>query len=191
MNESNIDRPRNDSARRRLIRGAFAAPAALTLYSGSAFAQASTSCVAQQVGNPTLPTASTQTDMWVRVRLWTLGNSGNLSTWVKGADVVALSAPSATLVTSGTFSTISTTATTSTYLSSSAWQCFTAEPGSGFTVDQRLTSPPTRNGSTLTQNGAYVALRVDANGNIIGVVDIGTGGSAVANTCWASFTRTI
>ena len=189
MNENTQDLPAKESARRRLIRGVFAAPAALTLYTGSAFAAASSACVGNQVSNPPspLPVASGAPDLWVRVRLWTLGNGANLSTWVSGADVVALSASSATLVTTGTFSTISTTATTSTYLSSSEWQCFTAGSNSNFSVNQRLTSPPTRPGSTLTQNGAYVALRVDASGNIIGVVGIGSGGSTVSHTCWASF----
>ena len=173
MNENIQDLPAKDSARRRLIRGVFAAPAALTLYSGSAFAAASSACVANQFNNAPspLPVASGAPDVWVRVRLWTLGNGANLSTWVSGADVAALNATSAN----------------APYLSGTAWQCFTAGSASNFSVDQRLTSPPIRPGSTLTQNGAYVALRVDASGNIIGVVGIGSGGTTVAHTCWASF----
>ena len=189
MNENTNNRPAMDkrSARRRLIRGAFAAPAALTLYSGRAFAQASMTCVAKQVRNPPapLPTASSVPDSWVRVQLWTLGQAGNLSTWVRGADVVALSGFS-TAATSGLYAV----AAASPYLSSGTWQAFTAAQGSGYTVDQRLTVEPTAPNSTLRQNGAYVAVRVDANGNIIGVVGIGTGGSTVANTCWASFNGT-
>ena len=40
----------------------------------------------------------------------------------------------------------------------------------------------------LQQDGNYVAVRIDANGNTIGVVGVGTGGSAVAQSCWTSFT---
>ena len=162
------------SARRRLIRGAFAAPAALTLYSGSTFAAASNlRCVANQVSTPTLPGASGITDLWVRVQLWTLGSGATLSTWVSGADIVALTSPK----------------TPMPYLSSSEWQCFSAGSNAGYTVGQKLTSPPSKPGSTLTRNGSYVAVRVDSTGKIIGVVavDPASGGSAIAQTCWASF----
>lgn len=172
------------NARRRLVRGAFAAPAVMTLYSGSAFAVASQTCVAKQVANPppTLPTASAAPDIWVRVQLYTLGivpgDPSHTSTWVSGADVDALNAVSAG----------------APYLSNTQWQAFTANNHSGYTVGAILNTPPSHNspthtpaGTPLTQNGAYVALRVDANGNIIGVVGISSGGSSVANTCWASF----
>lgn len=186
MNKKTNDRvpPDTRSARRRLIRGAFAAPAALTLYSGRAFARASMSCVAKQVANPPtpLPTAFPGPDKWVRVQLWTVGKDKKLSTWVKGADVVALTSRTAT-----TGAAVFSVAATRPYLSSDAWQCFTAGENSDYRVDQRLTSPPTSSNTTLLQNGAHVAVRVDADGNIIGVVGIGTDGSTVANTCWASF----
>lgn len=181
VNQVNHDPSARVSARRRLIRGVFAAPAALTLYSGSAFAAASQSCVAKQVASPPpiLPTASAVPDIWVRVQLYTLGivpgDETHLSTWVSGVDVDALNALSAGLP----------------YLSSTQWQAFTANAHSGYVVGQIVSSPPSHThspaGSPLTQNGAYVALRVDANGNIIGVVGINSGGSSVANTCWASF----
>lgn len=144
------------------------------------------SCVAKQVANPPtpLPTASLGRDAWVRVQLWTVGQSGNLSTWVSGADVVALSSRSTAIV------SVFSVAAAGPYLSSNAWQCFTAGSGSAYTVDQRLTNPPTSsNGTPAVQNGAYVAVRVDQYGSIVGVVGIGsnTGSSTVANTCWASF----
>ena len=111
--------------------------------------------------------------MWVRVQLWTLGSGATLSTWVSGADIVALTSP----------------ATPLPDLSSSEWQCFTAGSNCGYTVGQKLTSPPTKPGSTLTHDGSYVAVRVDSTGKIIGVVavDPSSGGTAVAQTCWASF----
>ena len=183
MNEKIQDPSVRVSARRRLIRGVFAAPAALTLYSGSAFAAASQTCVAKQVSNaPFLATASGSPDIWLRVQLWTLGNGpGNntthLSTWVSGADVAALNAVSAG----------------APYLSNTQWQAFTADTHSGYTVGAILNTPPTHThspaGTPLTHNGSYVALRVNTSGNIVGVVGIGSssGTSSVANTCWASF----
>lgn len=158
------------------MRGAFAAPVALTLCSGSAFAMASNlRCVANQVDNPVYPgpVSSPLVDVYLRVQLHTLGNGvGNMSTWVSGADIVLLKGVSGA----------------TTYLSSTQWHCYSAGPASGYTVNQKLEIPPSRPGSTLQQNGKYVAVRVDRNGNIVGVVGIdGRNGSAIARTCWTSF----
>lgn len=160
-------------ARRRLVRGAFGAPAALTLFSGGAFAAGSNlRCVVNQVNTPYLALPSGTTDTWVRVQLWTLGTGGNLSTWVSGADIVALTNAN----------------TPAPYLTTSQWQCFTAGSGSGYTVGQLLATPPSKPGSTLAHNGSYVAVRVDGTGKIIGVVGVeGSSGSSIAQTCWTSF----
>ena len=178
MNESRDESLVKVSARRRLVRAAFAAPAVLQLYSGSAFANASSArCVANQVAYPQYPTATTVPDVWVRVRLWTLGSAANLSAWVRGSDVIALV---------NGLSLYS-------YLQSAQWQCFVAGNGSGYSVGQMLSTPPTRSGSSLAQNGSYVAVRVDSTGKIIGVVGLdGSAGSAVRlASCWASFTATL
>jgi len=178
MNEIREESLGKFSARRRLIRGAFAAPAVLQLYSGGAFANASSArCVANQVAYPQFPTATTVPDVWVRVQLWTLGSGGNFSAWVKGSDVIALV---------NGLSLYS-------YLQSAQWQCFVAANGCGYSVGQMLSTPPTKSGSSLAQNGSYVAVRVDSTGKIIGVVGLdGSGGSAVRfATCWASFTATL
>jgi len=177
MNENREESSGKVSARRRLIRGAFAAPVALQLYSGSAFANASSlHCVANQVAYPEFPIATTVPDVWVRVRLWTLGSGGNLSAWVSGSDVTALVNGLALY----------------SYLPSAQWQCFAAGSGAGWNVGNVLTAPPTKSGSTLAHNGSYVAVRVDSTGKIIGVVGLGNGGSAVRlATCWASFTATL
>ena len=167
------------SARRRLLHGSFAAPAALTLFSGSAFANTSSvRCIANQVSDPVLPVATTGPDVWVRVQLWTLGSGGNLSTWVRGSEVVALANGN----------------TDYSAFSSSEWRCFSAASGSGFTVNQSVNpGPPTKGSATPVHNGTYVAVRVDSTGKIIGVVGLnGTSGSAVRQaTCWASFVATI
>ena len=174
MNEKREEFQAQGTARRRLVRGAFAAPAVLQLYSGGALANASSvRCIANQVKYPEFPAATTAPDVWVRVRLWTVGVDANLSAWIKGADVIAL------------VNGISSYS----YLANTQWQCFAAGNGSGYTVGQLLSTVPTKSGSTCTQNGSYVAVRVDSTGKIIGVVGLGgSGGSAVRlATCWASF----
>ena len=173
MRENIKQPPASFEARRRLVRGAFGAPAALTLFSGGAFAAGSNlRCVSNQVNSPYLAAPSGLTDTWVRVQLWTLGTGGNLSTWVSGTDIVAL-----------TNSSIP-----APYLTSSQWWCFTAGSGSGYTAGQLLNVAPTKSGATLTHNGSYVAVRVDATGKIIGVVGDGSAsGSSIAQTCWTSF----
>lgn len=167
------------TARRRLIRGVFSAPAVLTLYSGNTFAQASMSCVAKQVAAipPALPEPSGGPDTWVRVQLWTLGAAGTGgSRWVKGEDVVALKSGTGTV-----------------HLTSVQWQCFSAGNAngntSGYTMGQVLDSTPTKGIKTPAKNGQWVALRVDASGNIVGVVGLNgsSNTSAVAGTCWDSF----
>jgi hypothetical protein len=178
MNENRDESLVKVSARRRLIRGAFAAPAALQLYSGGALANASSvRCVANQVAYPEFPAATTAPDVWVRVRLWTVGADANLSAWVSGSDVIALV---------NGLSLYS-------YLPSAQWQCFAAGNGSGYTVGQLLSTPPTKPGSSLAQNGSYVAVRVDSTGKIIGVVGLGGGGGSAVRlaTCWASFAATL
>ena len=99
------------SARRRLVRGAFAAPAALTLMSGSAFAATSLSCVARQLTNPVQPTPDPATtangggDNYIRVQLQQkftgAPSPATQSTWVSGADLLLAPVPPA--VASGSF----------------------------------------------------------------------------------------
>jgi len=172
------------SARRRLIRGAFVAPAALTLFNGSAFAQASMTCVSKQVADPVLPPASGMPDdRFLRVPLYGLGNGGNISTWIKGADVVFL--------VDGAKESVNT------FLSRDDWLCVSNGQGTsngGWKVGNVYEDPQPKlpNGSRPQElrPAQLVAVRVDASGNIVGIV--GTGGdlgSAVGWTsCWASFT---
>jgi hypothetical protein len=169
------------SARRRLIRGAFVAPAALTVFSGSAFAQASMTCVTRRVANPVLPQVSGTPDAFLRVPLYGLGIAGNASTWIKGADVVFLADGSKELV--------------NVFLSRHDWLCVSngqRAPNGSWLVGQKYTDPHLPNGARpreLTPS-QFVAVRVDAGGNILGIVGSGgDAGSAVGWTsCWASFT---
>jgi hypothetical protein len=164
------------SARRRLIRGAFAAPAALTLVSGSVYAAASNQRCLQNAQNPPAIAPTPAPDTWLRVQLWTLVNgngNGPISSWVRGVDLAALRVPG----------------TNAPYLPDGSWQPVTAETGSGFTAGvSQASTPTTSNGNTPQASGQYVAVRVDSVGNIVGVQGVGTGGgAAVSLVCWASF----
>lgn len=181
MNDNEIEADATARARRRLIKGVFGAPAALTLVSGSVYAASNQRCLVNAqnpAANPSTPAAAT----WFRVELWALANAGgsNNSSWVKGADLAALQA-------SGTLPP---------YLANGSWQAVIVQSGSVFSVGQVLTTTPsTSNGTgnppnTPQRSGQYVAVRVDSVGNIVGVQGVGTTGAAVSLVCWASFTGT-
>jgi len=169
------------SARRRLIRGAFVAPATLTVFSGSAFAQASMTCVSKRVADPVLPQVSGTPDAFLRVPLYGLGHGGNVSTWIKGADVVFLAEGSKEPV--------------NVFLSRDDWLCVKTgqgAPNGSWVVGQKYVDPKLPNGSRPQElrPAQLVAVRVDASGNIVGVVGTGgdTGSAVGWTSCWASFT---
>jgi hypothetical protein len=178
------------SARRRLIRGAFAAPAALTLFSGSAFAQTSMTCVSKQVADPVAPSASGSEDEFLRVPLYGLGYGGNVSTWIKVADLMLLAKVSE----EGGLVRISIK---SELMSPGGWLCVSngkgAQKGS-WTVGNTYLDPklPNVGGPQELRPPQFVAVRVDGNGTILGIVGVGPdagSGSAVGwDSCWASFT---
>lgn len=155
------------NARRRLIRGAFAAPAIMTVCSGSALAGSSSlRCVAHQANTPvtvlSLPDSSTVG--WMRVQLYTQGSGSTY--YVKGSAIVALKAPG----------------TSTAYMGLSDWQPFNINNSTAGTVNSASPSNP-----QLSSPAKYAAIRVDAGGNIVGVGATG-GGTAIAGTCWTSFT---
>lgn len=157
------------AARRKLIRGVFAAPAALTLCSGSVYAAASNQqCLAGAVANPV--DAPLDTTTWVRVEVMSLGDGDKYSTWVYGHDLKFIRASD----------------TPPPYLSESQWQCLSANSGSGYVAKQVYESD--KMPVIPKRTGQYVAVRVDADGKIIGVQGIETGGTAIAASCWASIT---
>jgi hypothetical protein len=161
------------SARRRLMRGAFAAPAVLTLYSGSATAATSIlNCVARQNGarvNP-VPGVVTADDNYLRYQLWALVQSANStvvdSYYIKGADLAVLVRLGQT-----------------PYLASTQWQQFNISTNVAGTIS---TTTPALSGYVLQRVNQFVVLRVDAGGKIVGAGD-GTDGSAVGDSCWTSF----
>jgi hypothetical protein len=150
------------NARRRLIRGAFAAPAIMTVYSGSALANSSSlRCVANKANAAEMPGVTSGTDTWVRVQLWTQGSS-NAAYYISGADVVALKP-----------------ASTTAYIGATAWQAFDKGTNTAGAIGG------TSSGKQKSSPAQWAAIRVDASGNIVGV-GVGSG-SAIAGTCWTSF----
>ena len=167
------------SARRRLIRGAFSAPALMTVCSGSAFAQASNMrCLANAANAATPPAAwgTTSSDTFLRVRLWLVKTrencnpSGNNCTtvdkfYVKGADL-------------GTNARGAGMPTSTQYLQ--------INPSSYATVGSpvnAVVAPPTIQSEAYVNQ--FVALRIDSTGRIVGVGSVGQGGM-VGNSCWTS-----
>lgn len=174
------------SARRRLIRGAFGAPAALTLYSGSASA-ASLTCVAKRVAIPVDPGTTTSQfgDIYVRVQVRSKNSGANNSTWVFGGDVLV--AASLTTGQAGV-----------SFLGSDGWYCLSAGNGSSnqsnYTAGTTYASTAAMllidNVTPAALANTWVALRFSASGQIVGVTTT-AGASAVSRSCWTSFARTI
>lgn len=197
MNHDNNEPTVKVSARRRLVRGVFAAPAALTLYSGGAFANTSMTCVAKDVTAAQQPEPSGSeegpaNEYYVRVQLYTLMTTTpdqiptvRISNWVRGADVILLQK----------------TGKTSFVTNNDQWFCF-SNPGGQKLSDNSTPAagdviafvpaahPDMGTAQPLTQNGAWVALRIDASGDITGIVGLvnkDSGGFGVHRSCWTSF----
>jgi len=186
--------PRADaavSARRKLVRGVFAAPAALTLMSGSAFAATSLSCVARQLTSPAQPTpdpaltANGGGDNYIRVQLRQKFNgppadATTQSSWVSGADLLLAPVPPA--IPSGSF------------LGTDNWYCYTAGPmaTSGYTAGLIYTNAgaidSSKGGPPALLPNQYVAVRFDNTGKIVGVTSAANT-SAVSHSCWSSFAK--
>ena len=184
MDTSNSSARSKGEARRRLLRGSISAPAVLTLFSGSALAAGSnTMCVSFAVNTTqALPADSTAPDTWVRVQVYAIDlGGGKESLWVRGADL-----QSPTGLPAGR------TALT-TFIPSGSWM-LVAIPGTGSkyrskAVSFTLTSPPS-DGASPVPVAKYRAVRFDANGNFVGVVNDGRSAPGYAvpfNSCWASF----
>jgi hypothetical protein len=183
---SDDNQPR--SARRRLIRGVFAVPAALALHSGSALAAASgLRCVKSQVASPVFPGYVGAADVYVRVQLYALSevalDGSVVSRWF-------LSGATVNLATMGVRKAINA------FLLPGQWREVALQlDGKVAVLEPLLYAPPS---PTLSQTWGlgpiWVALRVspqDKKGevHIVGVVDgneVGT--SAVTGSCWTSFT---
>jgi len=180
------------SARRRLVSSALSVPVALTLRSGSA-AAASVSCVLKQVQAPVSQANSAADDGWVRVQRWKLsGQNSNFScTWISGAEVGNLAKTGK-----------------SVFLSGTEWWCLSAGSNAKIQTGGNTTnvlaghkyspspSPPQYTGGNTLYKAVpespavWVSVRVDATGNIVGVVgdgQVATDSSSISDSCWSSF----
>jgi hypothetical protein len=164
MNIDSVQKTRSDGARRRLLRGAFSAPAALTLYSGGAIAASSNlHCVMNQQTNPVvpLPVVTPTNETYVRIGLYLAGSDY----WIRGSELNAFSL-----------------AVFAGWPSSIQFQKFDVA-GNQFTGGPvnsviGLDSSPTR----------WAVLRIDGAGFVVGVGNSGNaGGSAIFQSCWTSF----
>ena len=167
--DSSIQTPvQKQAARRRLVRGVFAAPAIMTVCSGSAFAAGSSlRCLSNQVNSSTTTKTvgvSESLDTWLRVQLQRTG-SGTTDMpyiyYVSGADLGIWKLPS-----------------NSVYLVSNQWQLF--NPTSN-TAGAKVNAP-----SGPVPGNKYAALQFDAKGNVVGVGVNASGTSAMPGTCWSS-----
>ena len=202
MNDNSQDSSATVGARRRLIRGAFAAPAALTLYSGGAFAAPSFTCVARknQPGNA-INAPANPNNTFVRVRIFRLINGkseANAAFFVSGADVASLLPPGGS------------------YLTSTQWQCVAIKgTGLGFTVGTVYINPRSAGGNTVSGNtsptfglglnlepvfinpgpasgnspvatNTFIGVRIDGGGKVVGVQNVFSGNTALTMSCWTS-----
>lgn len=158
------------AARRKLLRGAFAAPAVLTLHSGSALATGSSLRCLQYQAN-TVPTTKPTggMDAFVRVPVYPMTTNPNRY-FIKGSDVFGKWVTGRHKTTWG--------------IASTQYQEFNPA-ATGTTANKLIGSPVSIDpglSSTVTQ---YASLRFDANGNIMGIGTSGSG-SAMPGTCWLS-----
>lgn len=166
MNHDQQGNKETVSARRRLVRGAFATPTVLALHSGGALAAASSAlrCVVNQNLAPITSGPSIVVDTvnltYVRVQL--RKELTVASYWVFGGDLPANRSAPPTLP------------------SATAYQAFNI-------VTNTLAAAPAVPLAVPNLVANYAVLRVDATGKVVGV-GAGVGGSAIGKSCWTSFT---
>lgn len=172
------------SARRRLLKGSFAVPAALTLASGTAFAAGTNAlrCVRASAAVPDSPSpASFGSDTLVRVQGYTTLGGPNAYTFIKGSEVAAkLGTTSGTLLVMGANSVPLTAANILCVVGQ------TKVPPDR--VQNNVYDAPS---SAANGTGTYYAILVNATGDIVGISTgstvVGGVGGAVSNVCWQSF----
>jgi len=165
--QSPQERPnQQQAARRKLVRGVFAAPALMTVCSGSALAsQSSIRCLARHVSDNTnvMPKVGSL-DNWTRVQLHKAADG---KFYVSGTHVASVF-----------------TTSNSVYPAVGTW--LQINGAAGATVGLPTTVMPP--GSTLSYpSPKYVVVRFDTAGNVTGVGLNGGTGSNVGASCWNSF----
>jgi hypothetical protein len=173
------------SARRRLVRGVFGAPAVLALYGGSARATSSLNvCLINRNSTPTgAPIVTSHDNLWLRYQLWAYVRiAGATSTsplgsvrtadgyWIKGTELDMFNRAGQVHWLGGNWCKYDIAANVLM-----ASQTFVPTCGS---------STPTN--WQLQKVSQWVALRVNGSGKIVGAGATGSG-SAVSASCWNSF----
>jgi hypothetical protein len=161
----------NQAARRKLVRGVFAAPAVLTVSSGaSAAVKSNMRCVSNQVTDTALlpksyPAGTAVPASAIRIPLWEKGNRYFFS----GTDLSGLAHPSRAV----------------TWLSVGQWHEF------DMVQQQKTGSPMLESDNALNNkqhNGKYVNVLMDQQGYIVGVgKHVSGSNSMMVATCWNSF----
>jgi hypothetical protein len=170
VNESKPNTEAGVSRRRRVLRGAIAAPVVLTVSSGASATMASNlRCVNNQVNNPTSLTRTTPAGTGVpstviRVKLYSQGTKFYFS----GTEVQGFAHPSRPF----------------SWILDGQWQEFNPT-----TNLHAATSPTTLTPApTITSPVRYAVVQMDQNGNILRVgANTTTTTSMMAATCWNSF----
>ncbi len=152
------------AARRKLVRGVFAAPAIMTVCSGNAFANTSNlRCLARNVTDMTNATPKVGSlDTWTRVQMH---QSGSLY-YVSGSHVKSVFANS-----------------NSVYPAEGSW--LQIDGTTGAPIGSATTTTPS-NPILNYSNPQYVIVRFDGAGNVTGVGTAGAGYN-VGASCWNSF----
>lgn len=175
MNEKTTHPAGKGEARRRLLRGTLAAPAVMTLVSGSALANTSVSCVVKQNAAPVSAGANPDGTVWIRVPVWEKRNpdNGRFARFVSGGDIASLLPPGGS------------------YLAAGSWQCIsTTFPAGAFTVESIYTTAQAdaiRNFAFAKVPNTYVAVRIDSAGKVVGVEPLSIANTAMHTSCWTSF----
>ena len=150
--------------RRRLVRGAFSAPALLTLCSGSALAAASLTCRSKAIADQaTIPATANvpATGNWLRVPAYKKANG---KYYIFGNDVCNLA----------------TTLGGSSYLTRTQWQNVSLSPFNIVEAGTFTTLPG-------LQTGEYVAVKINAAGRIVGFSGSNVSSAAMMSMgCWSS-----
>lgn len=176
MDDMQKDAEMRKIARRRLIKGGFAVPAALTLCSGSALAASSSGCINASAAAGQAPGPNSGTT-WVRLQAYklTYSPSGKTSEWIHYSQVAGLlgSSTGAVNIVDGV----------GVPLISGTALCVHVANGVPGVVKNRVSNPP----SGMILNGRFYAVLVNGSGDIVGISSVSNvSGGAVSNACWHS-----
>ncbi len=182
MDPSTPKPPPKGEARRRLLRGSLAAPAALTLLSGRALAQTSATCIERQAASRITGSAANST-AYASVATYKLTKDSDptkFTLWVARADLNAR-LPKRTNKILDTFM-----ATANNFVC-----VFDNDGGKGFKLGEQLPAAPSKKDWTYGASGNSVGVLFNSSGDITGVAlyDPLNAGTALTTSCWNSINR--